>query len=698
MLKGRKLQSKPEEATLSVNASGKFIYFLQNYVHAVAAPSEHYRIATYTITYADGSRQEIPVRDGVEILKWWTGQWFQNSGASAWPIIMGRNAIGSKWNQYVGVWATQWANPSPEKLIQSITFRSEGLASPAIFAVTVSDDDYFKSPNVKADYKRPDDPPADYFRPKLAVIQEKIFAEMVKNGMAKGMRSVEIIRPDVLAVTVDSVIARGPDMANDEAAKLQQVSAFEITSDGDPNYRQPTNPQKIGRQSYEYWNGDVGEYEQNRFYWHTYYLFLPQPLKSGQSYRISTKSIPADFTSQLDLNYDESSTISPAIKINQVAYVAQAQKRYAYLGWWAGDAGTISYPDAGTFRVIDEGSNAVALEGPITTRDAKDSLSGEEVHQLDLAGLKPGQYHIAIPGLARSNTFSVGGQGIRDLFYNTNRAFFHQRCGQELADPYTDFHKPACHLEVYESGHLVGNPLYTPKPGEAIRKFRGGYHDAADFDVFAYHLRATAQVLAVLEAMPEKFVDNQLNIPESGNGIPDILDEADWALFSYRDNQQADGGVPYGRGNDEDAIRDWERAHNGAAAALSRCSRPNATFNYEYAAVAAQYARLIRKYDAAQVPTPTSNPPSAAYAWSKAHPGDSIRGSRRQSLRPLGGRRALLHHRRLCIPRRLQSPLQRRCDQEDQLEALPVGPDLLLALRCHHATDGRQDDPAGHPR
>ena len=164
-------------------------------------------------------------------------------------------------------------------------------------------------------------------------------------------------------------------------------------------------------------------------------------------------------------------------------------------------------------------------------RKSDDTLSGEDVYQLDISTLPPGRYHIRVPGLGRSDSFAVGGDAIRELYYHANRAFFHQRCGQELRAPWSDFAKPACHTEVYESGHVVGAANYTPQPDEAKRSFRGGYHDAADFDVFTYHLRSTAQVLSAYEFAPECFKDNDLNLPESGNGIPDLLDEADWALL-----------------------------------------------------------------------------------------------------------------------------------------------------------------------
>ena len=231
--------------------------------------------------------------DGVDIHYWWTGQWHENSGARSWPIFMGRNSVCMKWNRFIGVWAMQWTNPAPEKEITAITFRSEGLASPAIFAVTIADEDYAQSPRLKDDYQRPAEVPVDYFAGKLAHEQKRLYAEMKKAEMVRGLRRVELIRPDLLAVTLDAAVAEGAGLANARAAALQQAGAFTITSDTDSAYQTGTAPLKVGRQSYEYWNGDVGPFLQNVFYWHTYYLLLPNPMKSGHVYRIAVKGLAA---------------------------------------------------------------------------------------------------------------------------------------------------------------------------------------------------------------------------------------------------------------------------------------------------------------------------------------------------------------------------------------------------------------------
>ena len=83
----------------------------------------------------------------------------------------------------------------------------------------------------------------------------------------------------------------------------------------------------------------------------------------------------------------------------------------------------MDYADWKTFQVINESGNKVALEGAITPRQLADPLSGEDVYEMDLAKLAIGQYHIVVPGLGRSDSFGVGGDGIRQLYYHAMRAF-----------------------------------------------------------------------------------------------------------------------------------------------------------------------------------------------------------------------------------------------------------------------------------
>lgn len=621
MLKGQpSAKDKPAEVDITIpDKKGKYIYFLQNLVGGVPKLEKNYQVATYTVEYSDGSKQEIPIREGIEIRKWWAGKWWDNSEKAAWPIFMGRNTYTEKWKMHIGVWAMQWENPEPQLAIKSIQLKSADKLIPVIWAITIADEDFFNPKERRQPaIHNPKTAPAGYFEAKLAQEQKAIFDAANGTDHFKGVRKVELINNDILAVTVDNamgMIGSGP--GEKIISGFQKPETFKITSMNDPDYKGGKNPAKVNRQSYEYWNGYIGPFPQVILYWHTFFLQLPSPLKSGSVYNIKVNGIIAPFKSDIELKYNEKETITPVIKVNQVSYSSKSKKRFAYLGWWDGDGGKVDFAKFADFKVIDEKNGKSVYSGKITLRKADDPLSGEDVFQMDISSLKSGQYHILIPGLGRSDSFGVGKDKVKDLYFHTMRAFFHQRAGNELKEPFTSFKRPPLHLEVYESGYLVGNKNYAPKPNEKTKKFTGGYYDAADYDCFTYHLRATAQMLAAFEQYPGAFQDKDLNIPESGNSVPDILDEADWALFSYRDLQQPDGGVPLGRGNDQDYIREWEGKHKSRPA--FGIFPPTNASTTEYAAVAAQFSRLVKKYNP-KLAEKYLQSAEKAYEWAKQNP------------------------------------------------------------------------------
>ena len=618
MLRGsERCKDKPETVEIPVGGRpAAYIYFLQNAAGAPVKTAKDYLVATYEIVFKDGTRETVPVRDGIEIRQWFAGAWWDNSGAASWPIFMGTNVYSQKWKKLIGVWAMQWKNPFPEKPIEKIVLKSAGTAVPAIFAVTLSDQD-FRADEVKLKehFVRPDGVPEGYFDAKIKLERARVFEAAEKLGYFQGIRSVYPVRPDLLAVTVDGAMAEsGPGLNNDLMTKLQTPETFSLQSGSG----KPFHPEKVGRQSVELWKGNVESFPEVVLYSHTFYLKLPQPLKPGETCTVTVAAIPERFTRKMDVAYSPDKSITPAIKINQVAYSALANERYAYLGWWAGDLGTVDFSDMKKFDVVDEATGKTVLSGDIQPRAEADVTSGEQVSEMNIGQLPPGKYHIRIPGFARSDSFGVGlAGGIKDLYYHTMRAFFHQRAGVELKAENTDFPRPATHRAIYESGFGVDNPAYVPKPGEAKREFSGGYHDAGDDDVFTTHLRATAQTLLVYEAFPSAFHDKDLNLPESGNKIPDILDEAAWALSFYHDTQRPDGAIYLGRGNDQDYIRGIEQK-TGKRPAFGLLDPQNNSAT-EYAAVAAQFARLIRPFDAAKADKLTASA-KAAYAWAKTHP------------------------------------------------------------------------------
>ena len=76
-----------------------------------------------------------------------------------------------------------------------------------------------------------------------------------------------------------------------------------------------------------------------------------------------------------------------------------------------------------------------------------------------------------------------------------------------------------------------------------IKDLRGGWYDAGDFNKYtSWTARYIIVLLRAYEEHPQAFSDDY-GIPESGNGIPDILDEVRWGLDWLRRMQNSDGSL-----------------------------------------------------------------------------------------------------------------------------------------------------------
>ena len=107
------------------------------------------------------------------------------------------------------------------------------------------------------------------------------------------------------------------------------------------------------------------------------------------------------------------------------------------------------------------------------------------------------------------------------------------------------YNRPLAESEIA----ILAERIEATKP--KIIQASGGHHDAGDYNPRS-HIDVAQLLLDAYEVAPKKFSDGQLNIPESGNGIPDIVDEALWALKLWIGLQDEDGGVYNGTESDGD--------------------------------------------------------------------------------------------------------------------------------------------------
>ena len=285
---------------------------------------------------------------------------------------------------------------------------------------------------------------------------------------------------------------------------------------------------------------------------YTFYVQLASNLVEGAAYR---------FTHYLGVHefvFHATNEICPGLKVNQEGYAPQAGRRYAYLGYWAGSGvwlgdgvttGAVDYTDNGSVEVRRvENGLLVGTRTPVLRGDGYNEFSGERVMELDLSGLPPeDEYFLLLPGVGRSYPFGISTDSVFKCFYTLARGFYHQRWNCELTTNTTSWPQPAGHTNVFlanaEPPGFV--PEDTPQTNGS-RVIRGGHHDAGDFDLRPGHAQIASALMTLCERWPDRFADGQLDIPESGNGLPDLLDEALWQLQAWRDLQEADGGVRAG--------------------------------------------------------------------------------------------------------------------------------------------------------
>ena len=125
----------------------------------------------------------------------------------------------------------------------------------------------------------------------------------------------------------------------------------------------------------------------------------------------------------------------------------------------------------------------------------------------------------------------------RAPFYLAMRSYYGQRCGTavDLGPEFPGYKHAACHLEgAYHASSGKTGPHMSAK----------GWHDAGDYGRYVVNSGiSTGTLLWTWEIFGDRLKQVTLNIPESGNGTPDILNEIRWNLDWMLSMQDDDGGV-----------------------------------------------------------------------------------------------------------------------------------------------------------
>ncbi|WP_372661915.1 glycoside hydrolase family 9 protein [Cohnella sp.] len=214
---------------------------------------------------------------------------------------------------------------------------------------------------------------------------------------------------------------------------------------------------------------------------------------------------------------DKAASYAP-IKVNQVGYILNGEKYALVSGYYNELAALPGTP----FQVRKASDMSVAYSGALSLVTAYDESSGEKVLKADFSSYnEPGEYVLTVDGVSGpSVAFRIGDGSIYStLLKDVQKFFYFQRANEDLLAEHAGiFVRTGEHKEDYNLP-FQSNPTIMKDVG-------GGWWDAGDLGKYVtVGATAISDLLWAYESFPSQFQDHSLNIPESGNGIPDLLDE-----------------------------------------------------------------------------------------------------------------------------------------------------------------------------
>ncbi|UCD50207.1 MAG: glycoside hydrolase family 9 protein [Phycisphaerales bacterium] len=418
----------------------------------------------------------------------------------------------------------------------------------------------------------------------------------------------------------DQNMLRPLDTFEGEALDISRIgdpSNYWIRSADDERYRTRTHPRAIHRKHKPVGIARTDDWKFAAPLAYHLFLTLPHRLQENATYTISIDGVDVP---DCTLHYRPEQLRSESIHVSHLGFTPDGPVKLGFLSCWMGDGGGLEYQNDLPFHVLSEKDGSRVYSGrahlakPATVKDEdayQRNFNLTNVYELDFSPVKKeGDYRLYVEGIGCSYPFRIGADIWQGAFVTAARGFFHQRSGIALGPPYTTFQRPRSFhpddgVKIYASttrlmdtrnGLSRSDPdnfrnLVAGATDELVAHAWGGYMDAGDWDRRIQHLVASIYLLDLAEQFSDFFREVSLNIPESANGQPDIIDEALFNLDCYRRLQTPPGGVRGGIESEEHpnlGETSWQETLRILAYA------PGSWSSYYYAGVATKAAGVLK--------------------------------------------------------------------------------------------------------
>ena len=302
----------------------------------------------------------------------------------------------------------------------------------------------------------------------------------------------------------------------------------------------------------------------------------------------------------------QSTSSSDDIRLNQIGFYPQGPKR-----------AVVADIDATDFKVLSAEGNEI-FSGKLS--EAQEwPHSKEHVKQADFSAFNTaGEYVLHVPEVGYSHSFEIREDVHFEPAKASLKAFYFQRASTDLPEKFAgkwarqEGH-PDTKVKIHNSAATANRPA-----GSTISS-PGGWYDAGDYGKYIVNSGITmATLFSLYEDFPGYMDTLDLNIPESENNLPDLLDETLYNLRWMMTMQDEDGGVFHKLTSAE-----FHGAVIPKDATYERwVVEKSTTATLDFAAVTAQASRIFRDFehelpglsDSLQVMS------EKAYRWAKKNP------------------------------------------------------------------------------
>lgn len=342
---------------------------------------------------------------------------------------------------------------------------------------------------------------------------------------------------------------------------------------------------------------------------HTLFLKLPSSLQQGKRYRLAIAAGTNSDSASRSFVFDVFQNVSEAVHVNLVGYAPASPVKAADLYLWMGDGGARDYKAFEGSKVwlrhVGKGTNlevgSVAFWKARATEAQSYDLTASPVWNVDFPSVKDtGTFRLVVEGVGASQDFRISPAAYREPFQVGIKGFYYMRIGQDStagirpvprrplwlpgASPantkvvLTTLHPYHVDWATFSS---TGDPwdkkdewaAYAKAGNPTNPRARGGHSDALDWDRHLGHVSIVYDMLLPYLLINGAPGDDDVGIAESGNGIPDLLDEArnevdfwlnlrDGAGYSHGLNNPNGTNTFYQAGTT--AVAAWASAANAA--------------------------------------------------------------------------------------------------------------------------------------